>query len=104
MKGGRRFFLLALVGLVGIALGLDLGAAPQRQWTTRGLIGAIKVYQQTLSPLLGSSGVKCRFEPTCSHYGVGVLKRYGALGGSWRAGWRILRCAPWTPAGTVDSP
>lgn len=104
MKRRQRLFVFVLVGLAGLGLGLDFGAPPERQWSARGLVGAIRLYQHTLSPLLGSSGVKCRFEPTCSHYGVGVLERYGALGGSWRAGWRILRCAPWTPAGTVDLP
>ena len=92
------------VTVVGLALGYDLGSAPERQWTARGLIGAIEIYQATLSPLLGRSGVKCRFEPTCSHYGAGVLERYGAFGGGWRAAWRVLRCNPWTAPGTVDPP
>lgn len=100
----RRVTVLALAAALGLALGLDIGAPPDRQWTTRGLVGAIRVYQATLSPLLGASGVKCRFEPTCSHYGVAVLERDGALRGGGRALWRILRCAPWTPAGTVDLP
>ena len=104
MKRRRRAVALVLVIALGLALGVDLGAPPESQWTTRGLVGAIRVYQSTLSPLLGASGVKCRFEPTCSHYGVGVLERYGALGGGWRAAWRVLRCAPWTPPGTVDPP
>jgi len=104
MKRFRQSPVLFLAAFVGLGLGFDLGVPPDRQWSSRGLVAAIRVYQHTLSPLLGSSGIKCRFEPTCSHYGVAVLERYGALGGSWRAGWRILRCAPWTPAGTVDPP
>ena len=100
----RRISIYLLAGVLGLAVGLDFGAPPAQQWSARGLVGAIKLYQHTLSPILGSSGIKCRFEPTCSHYGVAVLERYGALGGSWRAGWRILRCAPWTPAGTADPP
>ena len=87
-----------------MALGLDLAAPPERQWTARGLIGAVELYQRTLSPILARSAVTCRFEPTCSHYAVAALKRHGALGGSWRAAWRILRCGPWTPPGTVDPP
>ncbi|MEZ5330514.1 MAG: membrane protein insertion efficiency factor YidD [Thermoanaerobaculia bacterium] len=68
------------------------------------LIGAIHLYQGTLSPLLAVGGVRCRFEPSCSHYAVGAIERDGALRGSWRAAKRLLRCGPWTPAGTIDPP
>lgn len=47
-------------------------------------------------------GVNCRFTPTCSHYGADAIRHHGALGGGWRAAWRILRCGPWTPKGTND--
>ena len=53
---------------------------------------------------MGSLGVRCRFQPTCSHYGEGAIRKYGAWKGSWLALWRIVRCGPWTPAGTVDPP
>ena len=36
-----------------------------RQLPSSLLIGLVRVYQFTLSPLIGRS---CRFEPTCSHY------------------------------------
>ena len=42
------------------------------------LIGTIRLYQLTLSPLLGP---KCRFEPTCSHYMVQSVKKYGLVRG-----------------------
>jgi uncharacterized protein len=101
MRGWRAALVIAVAG---VALGYDLGSPPERQWTARGLVAAIEVYQATLSPLLGASGVKCRFEPSCSHYAVAVLERYGAVGGTWRAAWRVLRCNPWTAPGTVDPP
>lgn len=100
----KRWRGLLGVLVLGLALGYDLGSVPERQWTARGLIGAIELYQATLSPLLGRSGVKCRFEPTCSHYGVAVIARHGAFGGGWRAAWRVLRCNPWAAPGTVDRP
>lgn len=96
--------LLALLGLVGLVLGLDLAAPPDRQRTAAFLIGGARLYQATLSPLLGRTGIRCRFEPTCSHYAVAVLERHGAVGGSRRAVWRLLRCGPWMPAGTFDPP
>jgi len=81
---------------------IDLSRAPERQWTARALVGAISAYQATLSPLVGGAGVRCRFVPTCSHFGKDAIKKYGALRGSARAAGRVLRCGPWTPMGTVD--
>lgn len=52
----------------------------------------IKLYQVLLSPLLGN---KCRFTPTCSHYGIEALKKYGLFKGSWLTIKRIARCHPW---------
>jgi len=97
-----RIVLLALVGC--FVLALDLARPPQTQWSARGLLGAIDVYQATGSRLLGAAGARCRFEPTCSHYGEAVIRRQGALRGSWLALRRIARCGPWTPAGTLDPP
>ncbi len=62
-------------------------------WT---LIAMVKIYQWTLSPLLGR---QCRFEPTCSVYFIESVRRYGAIRGSWRGILRILRCNPWHPGG-----
>jgi uncharacterized protein len=48
--------------------------------------------------------VRCRFTMTCSHYGEAVITRFGVARGGAMAIKRILRCGPWTPAGTVDLP
>lgn len=87
-----------------IALGLDLGRAPGSQISARVLIAGIDVYQATLSKLMPVAGVQCRFQPTCSHYAEGSIRKYGALKGTRRAAWRLLRCAPWTEQGTIDPP
>lgn len=93
---------------VGIAflvlLILDFTRAPADQASAKILLGGIHLYQATLSPFNRKVGVRCRFEPTCSHYGEGVIRKHGALVGTGKAVWRILRCGPWTPAGTVDYP
>jgi putative membrane protein insertion efficiency factor len=60
------------------------------------LVGLIRVYQLTLSPLLGPA---CRFEPSCSQYMVGALRKYGLLRGLARGVGRVLRCHPWNPGG-----
>ena len=97
-----RTWIAVLVLL--LLLGIDLVRPPRDQISARVLLGAIHLYQATLSPRLGALGVQCRFKPTCSHYAEGAVRKYGAWTGSWKALWRILRCGPWTPAGTVDMP
>jgi hypothetical protein len=101
----RRRLKACLIALaLLLALAFDLSRAPQRQLSARALLAAIHLYQATLSPRMGSLGVQCRFQPTCSHYAEGAIAKYGAWTGSWKAAWRILRCGPWTRAGTVDPP
>lgn len=56
------------------------------------LILLIRLYQLTLSPLLGSS---CRFTPTCSQYGLQAVRKHGAFKGGWLTIKRIGRCHPW---------
>jgi hypothetical protein len=99
-----RFKLAAVALLLAAALCLDLTRPPSRQASARVLLAGIHLYQATLSPRMPALGVRCRFLPTCSHYAEGAIARYGAVSGSLRAAWRILRCGPWTPAGTYDPP
>jgi putative membrane protein insertion efficiency factor len=60
------------------------------------LVGAIWLYQRTLSPLLGNV---CRFEPSCSRYMVECLRKDGLLRGLARGVRRFSRCHPWNPGG-----
>ncbi len=98
----RRWRAVLLV--IALALACDVSRSPADQWSARGLLAAIHLYQRTLSPLMPGIGVRCRFTPTCSHYGEGAITKYGTLKGTALTAWRILRCGPWTPAGTVDPP
>lgn len=98
----RRRWIAA--GIVLALLAVDFLLPPERQVSARLFLGAIDLYQATLSPLLGSAGVRCRFQPTCSHYGEMAIRKYGTYVGSLKTVWRIARCGPWTPAGTVDFP
>lgn len=60
------------------------------------LIATVRAYQLTLSPLIGRH---CRFEPTCSAYFIQAVRKYGAIRGSWRGVWRIMRCNPFSDGG-----
>ncbi len=55
-------------------------------------IGLIKIYQYSISPLLGPS---CRFEPSCSQYGIEALKKHGPFKGGYLTVKRFLKCHPW---------
>ena len=103
--GGRlRKRLLVLFTTLLLLLGADVLRAPEKQWTARFLIAGISLYQQTGSKLMPKMGVQCRFEPTCSHYAKESIRQRGVLLGGGKAAGRILRCGPWTEAGTVDPP
>ena len=60
------------------------------------MIGIIRGYQITISPLFGSV---CRFYPSCSQYAIAALRRYGLMKGLGLAVKRLLRCHPWNPGG-----
>jgi putative membrane protein insertion efficiency factor len=51
----------------------------------------IRVYQWTLSPVLGP---RCRYLPTCSDYAREAVRLHGSAFGSWLALRRICRCHP----------
>lgn len=65
------------------------------------LLALIKLYQWTISPLLGPV---CRYYPSCSHYGFTAIDRHGAVKGTALTAWRILRCNPWSPGGWTMFP
>lgn len=55
------------------------------------LVLLIRAYQLVVSPWLAPA---CRFEPTCSHYAIEAIERYGPLRGGWLAARRLSRCHP----------
>ena len=56
----------------------------------------IRLYQILISPALGQ---RCRYYPSCSEYAVQAIERFGILRGLVLAGWRLLRCNPWSRGG-----
>ncbi|HYB24011.1 MAG TPA: membrane protein insertion efficiency factor YidD [Solirubrobacteraceae bacterium] len=60
------------------------------------VIAPIVVYQRVISPAIPR---RCKYEPTCSRYAVEAIQRYGILRGLVLAGWRLLRCNPWSLGG-----
>lgn len=60
------------------------------------LILFVRAYRRFLSPLLGQ---QCRFQPSCSAYGLEALQVHGSLRGTWLTARRIARCHPFHPGG-----
>ena len=56
----------------------------------------IRVYQRLVSPLVGE---RCKYYPSCSEYAAQAIGRFGILRGLVLAGWRLLRCNPWSHGG-----
>jgi uncharacterized protein len=61
------------------------------------MIAAIRVYQREISP---KRPPVCKFEPSCSAYGVQALEQHGARRGAWLIVRRLFRCRP----GAVGGP
>jgi len=69
-----------------------LGGRVLRAGLAASLVGLVRLYQWTISPILGPN---CRYQPTCSAYAVEAIQRHGPLRGIWLAVGRIGRCHPW---------
>jgi putative membrane protein insertion efficiency factor len=66
------------------------------RFARRAAILPIRLYQWLISPLLGQH---CKYYPSCSEYAVQAIGRFGILRGLVLAGWRLLRCNPWSHGG-----
>ena len=60
------------------------------------VLAPVRLYQRTISPLMPR---RCKYEPTCSAYASQSVERFGILKGVTLAGWRLLRCNPWSHGG-----
>lgn len=60
------------------------------------VLAPIVAYQKVISPALPR---RCKYEPTCSRYAVEAVREFGILRGLVLAGWRLLRCNPWSHGG-----
>jgi putative membrane protein insertion efficiency factor len=89
---------------VALLIGVDTTRDPRRQLSVRVAITALRVHRATTAQWLELTGVTCRFAPSCSRYAQTCLERFGIVRGSFLTARRLLRCGPWTPAGTVDPP
>ena len=59
-------------------------------------IGLVWLYRATLGTLFPTT---CKYHPSCSEYAVQALRSHGLVRGGAMAGWRLLRCNPWSRGG-----
>jgi uncharacterized protein len=62
----------------------------------RVVMAPIALYRRAISPALPR---RCKYEPTCSAYAGQAIGEYGILRGLILAGWRLLRCNPFSHGG-----
>ena len=72
------------------------------------LIKIIVLYQKTLSPDHGLLRVRyengfCKYYPSCSEYAKQSILKKGAIKGSFKSIFRVIRCNPFTLGG-IDNP
>jgi uncharacterized protein len=60
------------------------------------LLAPLRFYSRFISPALPR---RCKYEPTCSAYAEQAVRELGVVRGMIVAGWRLLRCNPWSHGG-----
>ncbi|MBI3923603.1 MAG: membrane protein insertion efficiency factor YidD [Armatimonadetes bacterium] len=64
-------------------------------------VSPIRLYQRWVSRWLPAT---CRFHPTCSHYCVAAVERFGLVKGMGLTVMRLARCHPFHPGGLDPVP
>ena len=66
------------------------------------VVAGLRIARLALMPFVAMTSITprvCRYEPTCSHYAEQAVRRHGVVRGLALAGWRLLRCNPWSKGG-----
>ncbi|MGA2919261.1 membrane protein insertion efficiency factor YidD [Methanoregula sp.] len=67
-------------------------------------IKMIKFHQNHISHHLNKRGIRCRFYPTCSEYGIMAIQKYGVFKGIRKTWNRLTRCRPDNFESCIDYP
>jgi putative membrane protein insertion efficiency factor len=69
-------------------------------WALRELfLLPLLVYRKLISPALPP---RCKYYPSCSTYAVQAVRELGVVRGMIVAGWRLVRCNPWSLGGVDE--
>ncbi|HEY0517168.1 MAG TPA: membrane protein insertion efficiency factor YidD [Solirubrobacteraceae bacterium] len=73
---------------------------PEPQWMRRlareAVVAPMVVWNRFVAPALPP---RCKYEPSCSRYSIEAVREFGIIKGLVLAGWRLLRCNPWSHGG-----
>ena len=94
--------LIALAFGLALLAGVDALRPPQHQICVRLFSLSVDGYHRFIHPLTGRF-IRCRYQPTCSSYGVQAVRRYGIAKGALLTVARIYRCRSSVPMGTRDA-
>jgi putative membrane protein insertion efficiency factor len=70
-----------------------------KRFPSRVLLALVRAYQRWISPAFPR---RCKYEPTCSAYAAEAIRELGPVRGTILAGWRLLRCNPFSRGGIDD--
>ena len=59
----------------------------------------LHAWRAVISPNLAP---RCKYYPSCSAYGVQAVRELGVIRGSIVAGWRVVRCNPFSHGGVDE--
>jgi len=93
---------LLIVALLMVLVTLDAWRPPQEQMTAKLYIGTVGFYQREIHPIT-SHFIRCHYNPTCSHYSVQAVERFGIGKGLFLTTKRLISCNRSVPMGTVDA-
>jgi putative membrane protein insertion efficiency factor len=83
-----------------MAHGARGGGLPQGTLVTAVAVLLIRGYRLLVSPFVPQTvGGRCKYHPSCSQYALDALREFGLMRGIVLAGWRLLRCNPWSHGG-----
>jgi putative membrane protein insertion efficiency factor len=60
-------------------------------------VGILHAWRHTVGRLTPPG--TCKYHPSCSQYALDAFRELGFVRGGVLAGWRLLRCNPWSHGG-----
>ena len=78
---------------------MSVAIRPRSRIGSRVLVGLIRLYQRTLSPVFAALGSQCAYQPSCSEYMADAVREHGLVRGTAAGIWRLLRCNPFSSGG-----